>query len=218
MIDICGTEFDLEQPTSIYVNCDCMIGMKQFPDKYFDLAVCDPPYGINIEKSGRLKKYNTNNVWDNQVPDKTYFEELFRVSKNQIIWGGNYFELPPTKCFLIWDKKQPEDISFASCEFAWTSFNTPAKTFYMSPMNIKEKRFHVCQKPVALYEWILTRYAKDGDIILDTRVGSASSLIACRNTNHKFVGFELDEHYYKLSKERLDRELAQMNLFDFMGG
>ena len=218
MIDICGTEFDLEQPTSIYVNCDCMIGMKQFPDKYFDLAVCDPPYGINIEKSGRLKKYNTNNVWDNQVPDKTYFEELFRVSKNQIIFFFNYFELPPTKCFLIWDKKQPEDISFASCEFAWTSFNTPAKTFYMSPMNIKEKRFHVCQKPVALYEWILTRYAKDGDIILDTRVGSASSLIACRNTNHKFVGFELDEHYYKLSKERLDRELAQMNLFDFMGG
>lgn len=218
MINICGTEFDLEHPTSIYVNCDCMIGMKKFSDKYFDLAVVDPPYGINIEKSGRLRKYNTDNVWDNQVPDKQYFDELFRVSKNQIIWGGNYFELPPTKCFLIWDKKQPEGISFASCEFAWTSFNTVAKTFYYSPFADKDNRIHTTQKPVALYEWILTRYAKDGDIILDTHVGSASSLIACHNTNHKFVGFELDEHYYKLSKERLDRELAQMNLFDFIGG
>ena len=195
---------------------DCVEGMKQFPDKYFDLAIVDPPYGINIQKSGRLGRYNTNNVWDNEIPNDDYFQELFRVSKNQIIWGGNYFPLKPTKCFLIWDKKQPENISFASCEFAWTSFDSVAKTFYYSPMNDTDKRIHTTQKPVALYEWLLSRYAKDGDIILDTHVGSASSLIACYNTNHKFVGFELDEHYYKLSKERLDREMAQMNLFDFI--
>jgi site-specific DNA-methyltransferase (adenine-specific) len=199
-----------------YYNMDCVEGMKQFPDKYFDLAIVDPPYGINIQKSGRLGRYNTNNVWDNEIPNDDYFQELFRVSKNQIIWGGNYFPLKPTKCFLIWDKKQPENISFASCEFAWTSFDSVAKTFYYSPMNDTDKRIHTTQKPVALYEWLLSRYAKDGDIILDTHVGSASSLIACYNTNHKFVGFELDEHYYKLSKERLDREMSQMRLFDFL--
>lgn len=110
--------------------------LPQFPDKYFELAIVDPPYGIHIEKSGRLKKYNTNNVWDDKPPDQEYFKELFRVSKNQIIWGGNYFGLPATKCFLIWDKKQPENISFASCEYAWTSFSTSAKTFYFSPLTI----------------------------------------------------------------------------------
>ena len=199
-----------------YHNMDCVEGMKQFPDKYFDLAIVDPPYGINIQKSGRLGRYNTKNVWDSEIPSDDYFNELFRVSKNQIIWGGNYFPLKPTKCFLIWDKKQPENISFASCEFAWTSFDSVAKTFYYSPMNDTDKRIHTTQKPVALYEWLLSRYAKDGDIILDTHVGSASSLIACYNTNHKFVGFELDEHYYKLSKERLDREMSQMRLFDFL--
>lgn len=199
-----------------YYNMDCVEGMKQFPDKYFDLAIVDPPYGINIQKSGRLGRYNTKNVWDSEIPSDDYFNELFRVSKNQIIWGGNYFPLKPTKCFLIWDKKQPENISFASCEFAWTSFDSVAKTFYYSPMNDTDKRIHTTQKPVALYEWLLSRYAKDGDIILDTHVGSASSLIACYNTNHKFVGFELDEHYYKLSKERLDREMQQMRLFDFL--
>lgn len=198
-----------------FYNMDCMQGMKEFPDKYFDLAIVDPPYGINIQKSGRLGRYNTKNVWDNEIPNDDYFQELFRVSKNQIIWGGNYFPLKPTKCFLIWDKKQPENISFASCEFAWTSFDSVAKTFYYSPMNDTDKRIHTTQKPVALYEWLLSRYAKEGDIILDTHVGSASSLVACHNTNHKFVGFELDKHYYNLAKKRLDAEMAQMNLFDF---
>ena len=193
-----------------------MQGMKEFPDKYFDLAIVDPPYGINIQKSGRLGRYNNQNVWDDKIPNDDYFNELFRVSKNQIIWGGNYFPLKPTKCFLIWDKKQPENISFASCEFAWTSFDSVAKTFYYSPMNDNDKRIHTTQKPVALYEWILSRYAKDGDIILDTHVGSASSLIACYNTNHKFVGFELDKYYYELSKKRLDAEMAQMRITDFI--
>ena len=194
---------------------DCMEYMPQFPDNYFDLAVVDPPYGINIQKSGRLKKYNTKNVWDNQIPSDEYFKELFRVSKNQIIWGGNYFNLPPTKCFLIWDKKQPEDISFASCEFAWTSFNTVVKTFYYSPFADRDKRIHTTQKPVALYEWILSRYAKEGDIILDTHVGSASSLIACHNMGFKYIGFEKDKHYYDLANKRLQEHKSQLTVFDF---
>lgn len=200
-----------------FYNMDCMDGMKEFPDKYFDLAIVDPPYGINIQKSGRLKKYNTNHIWDNSTPDKTYFDELFRVSKNQIIWGGNYFSLPPTRCFLIWDKKQPENVTFASCEFAWTSFDKSAKTFYYSPLQDPDKRIHTTQKPVALYDWILSRYAKSGDKILDTHVGSASSLIACHKNGYKYVGFELDPYYYKLAKQRLEAEESQMNFFDFPG-
>lgn len=198
-----------------FYNMDCMEGMQEFPDKYFDLAIVDPPYGISITESGRLKRYNSENgKWDATPPTEKYFKELFRVSRNQIIWGGNYFLLPPTRCFLIWDKKQPEGVSFASCEFAWTSFDGSAKTFYMSPMNTGEYRIHTTQKPVALYEWILTRYAHDGDIILDTHVGSASSLIACHNTGHKFVGFELDPDYYAAAKERLEAVQAQTSLFD----
>jgi site-specific DNA-methyltransferase (adenine-specific) len=125
---------------------DCMEGMKQFPDKYFELAIVDPPYGISITDSGRLGKYNVNgNRWDDNIPTDDYFNELFRVSENQIIWGGNYFPLPPTRGFIIWDKKQPEGVSFASCEFAWSSFDRSAKTFYFSPMQDKY-RFHPTQK------------------------------------------------------------------------
>ena len=235
MINICGTEFDLEHQTSVYVNCDCMDGMKQFPDKYFDLAVVDVPYGIGESgdknhtrgKLATSKDYKAFIGNDLKSPDDTYFKELFRVSKNQIIWGANHFisKIPyDSHCWIVWDKDNGEN-DFADCELAWTSFDTAVRKFkyrwngmLQENMKNKEIRIHPTQKPVALYEWILTRYAKEGDIILDTHVGSASSLIACHNTNHKFVGFELDEHYYKLSKERLDRELAQMNLFDFMGG
>lgn len=214
MINIRGTEFDLEHPESIYVNCDCMEGMKQFPDKYFDLAVVDPPYGIGISKNP-VRQMHDKKEWDSKTPDAEYFRELYRVSKNQIIWGGNYYSLPPTQNYIIWDKVQPEDFTLAMCEFAWCSIQRPAKIFRYSVLKEKNK-IHPTQKPVALYEWILTKYAGGGDIILDTHVGSASSLIACRNTNHKFVGFELDEHYYRLSRERLEREMAQMNLYDFM--
>lgn len=235
MINICGTEFDLAHPTSIYVNCDCMIGMKQFPDKYFDLAVVDVPYGIGESgdknhtrgKLATSKDYKAFSGNDLKLPDDTYFKELFRVSKNQIIWGANHFisKIPyDSHCWIVWDKDNGET-DFADCELAWTSFDTAVRKFkyrwqgmLQENMKNKETRIHPTQKPVALYEWILTKYAKEGDIILDTHVGSASSLIACHNTNHKFIGFELDEHYYKLSKERLDRELAQMNLFDFIGG
>ena len=192
---------------------DCMEAMKEIPDKYFDLAIVDPPYGISITDSGRLGKYNKNdNRWDDYVPTDEYFKELFRVSKNQIIWGGNYFVLPATRCYVIWDKKQPEGLSFAMSEFAWTSFDRSAKTFYRSPMQDKN-RFHPTQKPVALYEWLLNNYAKQGDKILDTHVGSASSLIACHNLGFDYVGFELDTDYYNQATKRLEQHKSQLNLF-----
>ena len=202
-----------------FYNMDCMDGMKEFPDKYFDLAIVDPPYGININnnigrRKGDKKSDYPKAYWDDAIPDKSYFEELFRVSKQQIIWGGNYFYLPPTKCFIIWRKPQiSENVSFSMVEYAWTSFNQTSKEWI--GMSNEADRIHATQKPVALYEWIINRYSKEGDIILDTHVGSASSLIACHNTNHKYVGFELDETYYKLAKKRLDSETAQMNIFDF---
>jgi site-specific DNA-methyltransferase (adenine-specific) len=194
-------------------NMDCMEGMKQFPDKYFELAIVDPPYGISITDSGRLGKYNVNgNRWDDNIPTDDYFNELFRISENQIIWGGNYFPLPPTRGFIIWDKKQPEGVSFASCEFAWSSFDRSAKTFYFSPMQDKY-RFHPTQKPVALYKWLLKNYAKKGDKILDTHVGSASSLIACYQMNFDFIGFEIDKDYYEKALKRMADEMAQISLF-----
>lgn len=135
-----------------FYNMDCMDGMAQFPDNYFDLAIVDPPYGIGITESGRLGKYNANSKkWDTSIPDDRYFTELFRCSRNQIIWGGNYFNLRPTRGFIIWDKKQPEAVSFASCEFAWSSFDKSAKTFYYSALKQADSRIHPTQKPVALY-------------------------------------------------------------------
>lgn len=198
-------------------NEDCLEAMKQIPDNYFDLAIVDPPYGISITDSGRLSKYNKNdNRWDDNVPSQEYFQELFRVSKSQIIWGGNYFDLPPTRCFLIWDKKQPEKVSFASCEYAWTSFNRSAKTFYYSPLSGGDIRIHPTQKPVALYEWLLNNYAEKGDKILDTHLGSASSIIACKKLGFEYMGFEIDKDYFELAKKRLDDFDAQINLFDIL--
>lgn len=171
------------------------------------------------------------NQWE--IPNKDYFEELFRVSKNQIIWGCNYFEYPFNPGRIVWDKRN-DGTSFSDCEIAYCSFHDSVRIFrfmwngmfqgksitegtvQQGNKKLNEKRIHPTQKPVALYEWLLSKYTKDGDIVLDTYVGSASSLIACHRTNHKFVGFELDEHYYKLSKERLDTEMAQMRIFDFI--
>lgn len=215
-----------------YYNMDCMQGMKEFPDKYFDLAIVDPPYGIGengdknhtrgkLAKSKNYKAFSGNDI---EPPSKEYFEEIFRVSKNQIIFGANHFisKIPyDSSCWIVWDKDNTGD--FADCELAWTSFDSAVRKFkyrwngmLQENMKNKEIRIHPTQKPIALYEWILSRYAKDGDIILDTHVGSASSLIACYNTNHKFVWFELDEYYYKVSKQRLDTEMAQMRLSDYI--
>lgn len=154
--------------------------------------------------------------WD-VAPGQDYFDELFRVSRNQIIWGGNYFDLPPTRCFLIWRKLTiSEKFSMAMAEYAWTSFNSNAKVFEHVPQDNTGQRFHPTQKPVALYKWILSNYAKSGDKILDTHVGSASSLVACRELGFKYVGFEIDEDYYAMAKKRLDAAEAQGNIFDFL--
>ena len=211
-----------------YYNMDCMQGMKEFPDKYFELAICDPPYGIGID--GQKLNINKKNPkysrkehekknWDASIPPEEYFRELERVSVNQIIWGGNYFVkhlTKGTKGWIVWDKGQ-HGLTMSDCELAFTSFNTPTRIVVMNRVELlKDGTFHPTQKPVKLYEWVISHYAKDGDKILDTHVGSASSLIACYNTNHKFVGFELDKYYYELSKKRLDAEMAQMRLSDFM--
>lgn len=195
-----------------YFNEDCMAGMARYPDKHFELAIVDPPYGIGISNNP-VRQQHEKKQWDNKVPDIEYFEELNRVSKHQIIWGGNYFELPPTQNYLIWDKKQPHDFSLAMCELAWCSMQRPIKMFSYSVLK-EQNKIHPTQKPVALYKWLLQNYAKPGDKILDTHVGSASSLIACHDLGFDAVGFELDADYYNESKARLERFQNQISLFD----
>ena len=195
-------------------NKDCLEAMKSIKDNQFDLAIVDPPYGIDIQISGtKFKKYGKNKIWDNEIPSKEYFNELFRVSKNQIIWGGNYFYLKPTRCFLIWDKQQPQNVSFASCELAWTSFDQSAKTFYMRPQNADNIRIHPTQKPVKLYEWLLMNYAKEGDKIFDTHLGSGSIAIACHNLGYDLTGYELDKEYYDNAIKRIKNHQAQTRIF-----
>lgn len=201
-----------------FYNMDCMEGMKEFPDKYFDLAIVDPPYGLKRFKAAGsvINKYGDNKgFWNNEKPSKEYFKELFRVSRYQIIWGGNNFELPPTEYFIIWDKVNPADFSFAQCELAWTNCKVPAKIYKYNSQKESKERIHPTQKPVELYKWLLKRYAKEGYKILDTHVGSASSLIACSEYKLDYVGFELDKTYYEKAKERLETITSQMSIFDF---
>jgi len=196
-------------------NEDNMELMKRYPDNHFDLAIVDPPYGIDINSSGRLGHYGgKGKIWDNETPNENYFKELSRVSKNQIIWGGNYFDLPPTRCFLIWDKEQPQGVSFASCEYAWTSFDKSAKTFYKRPQNADEQRIHPTQKPRQLYNWLLDNYAKEGDKILDTHLGSGSIAIACHNRKFELTACELDKDYFEASIKRIKQQTAQISIFD----
>jgi site-specific DNA-methyltransferase (adenine-specific) len=195
-------------------NEDNMELMARYPDNYFELAIVDPPYGIVINSSGRLGHYGgKGKKWDSSIPNKEYFKELKRVSKNQIIWGGNYFYLEPTRCFLIWDKQQPENVSFASCEFAWTSFNESAKTFYKRPQNADIERIHPTQKPVALYKWLLDKYAKKGDKILDTHLGSGSISIACHDYGFDLTACELDKEYFDKAMQRINNHVSQQKLF-----
>ena len=205
-------------PVSEVKCCDCMDFMAQFPDKFFDLAIVDPPYGLGdsvVNSGGRFKRYeNKSGNWDTATPTKEYFTELERVSQNQIIWGGNYFidKLTPTKCFLIWDKGQ-RDFSLADGEMAWTSFKKAARFFdYSRGQALQEGKIHPTQKPVALYKWLLMNYAKQGDKILDTHVGSASSLLACYDMGFDYIGFEIDEDYYKAAQKRIEENKAQIRM------
>lgn len=195
---------------------DCMGYMRSLSDNAFDLAVVDPPYskaGGNVGRTGGTwaAKYGKSiRDWD-IAPSDEYFKELFRVSRNQIIWGGNYFSLPPTRCFLVWRKLSiSEKFTMAMAEYAWTSFDGNAKVFDCAPQGKKsDPRIHPCQKPIALYKWILERYAKQGDKILDTHLGSGSSAIAAYGLGFEFVGIEIDEMYYDAAVKRFNEHTSQ---------
>ena len=197
-------------------NADCMEVMKTFKDKQFDLAIVDPPYGIERFKKCKqnddintkdvfANKFLNNEAFNNTKPTKKYWNELFRISKNQIVFGANNFEMPPSEYFLIWDKKQPMP-NFARCEYAWVSMGlkTPAKVFdYSIHKHNHTDKIHPTQKPVALYAWILKNYAKEGERILDTHFGSLSIGIACEKLGFELTAIELDKDYYRMAKQRL---------------
>jgi len=197
--------------------------MREMDDNAFDLAIVDPPYGLGNRlcdggrklKAGRISAaMYDGKSWD-ATPTEEYFAELFRVSRNSIIWGGNYFALPPTRGFIVWDKRQPLE-TFSFGEFAWSSFDSPAKKFdymYTNYVGGEPNKIHPTQKPVALYKWLLQNYAKPGDTILDTHMGSQSSRIACWDLGFDFTGYELDEDYYKAGCERFADHIAQPKLF-----
>ena len=204
-------------------NEDNMALMARYPDNHFDLAIVDPPYGIDLAnmnmgvgKSKKASKIQNRKWkpkdWDKNTPTKEYFDDLFRISKNQIVWGGNYFELPPCYGYVIWDKEIPEGLSFSDCEMAWHSFKKAPKMFRRSAYLDKKLKFHPTQKPVKLYKWLLQNYAKEGDLILDTHLGSGSIAIACHQMGFDLVGCKLDVDYYKAAHKRFKQQTAQMRL------
>jgi site-specific DNA-methyltransferase (adenine-specific) len=201
-------------PISEVFNTDCMLGMAEYPDKYFDLAIVDPPYGIGVNQmnmGGRKTIRPDDRTWDSKTPDTPYFIELMRVSKNQIIWGGNYFDLPQSKCFIIWDKGETMyERDFAECEQAWASFDKPARMFKKNPN--QPERIHPTQKPVQLYRWLLKNYAQPGNKILDTHLGSGSSRIAAFDMGYDFTGFEIDKDYFEAQEKRFKQHTSQLKL------
>jgi len=190
---------------------DCLEVMKQIPDGSVDMVLTDPPYGIDKKfKGGLTGKMNFNSIvmkeWD-KVPTKKYFDEIFRISKNQIIWGGNYFNLPPTRCFIVWDKKISFDFSLAMCEMAWTSFDKLAKIYRLS--SDKKDRIHPTQKPLKLFEKCLIDYSNENDLILDCFSGSGTTAIACTKLKRKFICIEKDQDYHAMSVKRLEEHKRQ---------
>ena len=204
-------------------NEDCMEGMARYPDKYFDLAIVDPPYGIGggVDNRKAIETKSGNNLrrlsrkggmeWDRNTPNQTYFNELKRVSKNQIIWGGNYMieNLQNTRCFIVWDKMTYIP-SMSQIELAWTSFETHSQLIKIN--SNQNNRIHISQKPVALYKWLLSNYAKQGDKILDTHLGSGSSRIAAYEMGYDFTAFELDTEYFEAQEKRYKAHIAQLKL------
>lgn len=200
-------------------NRDCLEAMREMPDKAFDLAIVDPPYGIGVNHNmGRRKGDKPSDykpaIWDKEPPIKEYFVELLRVSKNQIVWGANHFisRMPfDSSCWLMWDKKFSEELSFAQYELAWTSFDGVCKKFDKDPKEIG--RIHPTQKPAALYRWILKNYAEAGNKILDTHLGSGSIALACHDMGYDLTGFEIDEEYYTNAVKRLETHKKQLTIF-----
>lgn len=220
-------------PISEVVLEDCLLGMSRYKDKFFDLAIVDPPYGIDApnmqmgtNKKRRSSRYapsigtayrlknNTKIDWDNEVPDEKYFTELERVSKHQIIFGGNYFPLPPTRGIGCWDKKQPWE-SFSQWEMLWTSFDCPA--FIIRYSNTgganDEIKIHPTQKPVFVYKSLLKKFAQSGNKILDTHMGSQSSRIAAFNMGFDYWGWEIDKEYFEAGNKRFKEQTAQIKMF-----
>lgn len=211
------------------LNMDCMELMAEFPDNHFDLAIVDPPYGIdaaNDKRGGRQhgaaaapsKSYGAKD-WDKSAPDESYFNELKRVSKNQIVWGANHFLGWCSPCWIVWDKMTGSN-GYADCELAWTSFSTAVRQFrfqwagmLQGDMKNKEERIHPTQKPVALYKWLLQNYAKPGQKILDTHMGSGSIAIACHYFGAHLTACELDQDYYEAACERIEKETSQSDMF-----
>ena len=206
---------------------DCVEGMKGTPDKYYDLAVVDPPYGINMDggkiggnNCGNAKDY-TKKDWDKEPPSLEYFKELMRVSKNQIVWGANHFisRIPfDSSCWIIWDKDNSGN--FADCEMAWTSFDTAVRKFtwrwngmLQQNMKDKESRIHPTQKPIALYDWIFAKYATKGMKILDTHAGSMSSVISAMKNEMQITAYEIDSDYFNAGKKRIETYLMQGDMF-----
>lgn len=198
-------------------NEDCMIGMARFPDKFFDLAVVDPPYGFGVNmnmgrRKGKRKKH-VDKIWDDSIPSQEYFSELMRVSKNQIIWGGNYFPLPPSKCFIVWDKGESiYGRDFAEVEQAWASFDKAARIIKLHPN--QNDRIHPTQKPIKLYTGLYKRFLNGGGVVLDTHLGSGSNRIAADKAgNIDFYGFELDKDYFDAQEKRWMNYKKQLLLF-----
>lgn len=221
----CGNAVLGAVPYSEVYLMDCVAGLRHYPDNYFDLAVVDPPYGINISNGGSyyiLKGKRPNNPhtkkdWDKSIPPPEYFKELFRVSKNQIVWGGNYMTeyLHPSRCWIFWNKVKFVD-NYADGELAWTSFDANTKKVEIQHHGFLTKdgtSIHPTQKPVMLYEWIYQKFAKTGDLILDTHCGSQSSRIAADKAGLNFVGFEIDEEYFNAANKRFDNFKSQTRLF-----
>ena len=214
----------IRTPKINLIHGDCLDLMRETPSGYYDLAIVDPPYGIDVAnmnmglgKGKRQSKDKNRNwsagEWDKNPPDEKYFNELFRVSKNQIVWGGNYFGLPATQGFVVWDKGIDESLSFSQIEYAWTSFQRAAKMLKYSVYRDKKRRFHPTQKPISLYTYLLQNYAKPGDKILDTHLGSMSIAIACFDLGFDLTGTELDKDYYDAGVARFERHRAQGQLF-----
>lgn len=206
-------------PKSEVFNEDNMVGMRRYPDKYFELAIVDPPYGIGAENHAGNKENGWNQwkakSWDSEIPKQEYWHELFRVSKNQIVWGANYMSmfLSPKMGWIVWDKGQ-RNFSLSDGELAWSSFDRAMRIFSLSrAVANQEIKYHPTQKPVALYRWLLKNYAKPGDKILDPNMGSQSSRIAAHEMGFDYYGWELDSDYFRDGCKRFDQYKSQLKLF-----